>query len=105
MAQHNKTTPLLPPHKQAGFKGYTINELRHQRMLTQIRRDFIKEKLINDSHTLREIKLLPQQGSKSSALLSIATQGLRIFSYADLFSIGFSLFRTGSKIFSFFKKR
>lgn len=104
MAEKKTSTSLLPPHRRENFRGYTIGELRQQRLLTQVRMELLKEKLVNDTMALKSTSLLPQ-GKKSSSLISLAGAGLKLFSYADLFGLGFALFRSGKRIFSLFRRK
>ena len=54
MADKKSTSPIVPPHRRENFRGYTIGELRQQRLLTQIRMELLKEKLLNDTTSLRK---------------------------------------------------
>lgn len=104
MAEKKTSTSLLPPHRRKNFRGYTIGELRQQRLLTQVRMELLKEKLINDTKALTRAGILPQ-GKKSSSLISFAGVGLKLLSYADLFGLGFAIFRSGKKIFRLFRRK
>lgn len=104
MADKKTSTSLVPPHRRDNFRGYTIGELRQQRLLTQVRMEFLKEKLLNDTASLKKVSLLPE-GSKGAGLISLAGTGLRLMSYADLFGLGFALFRSGRKLVSYFRKK
>lgn len=102
----NKQTALTAPHKKENFRGYTISELRHQRILTQVRMEFIKEKLVNDARTLTSMKFMTGDGnSKVSNMMMLASRGLRLFSYADLIALGVALFRGGRRVYSIFKHK
>lgn len=105
MASQNKSTRFLPPHHEENFRGYTISELRHQRLIAQVRREFLKEKLLYDTKELTTAKLFPKVQGKTSGLLAIASKGLRILSYADFFTLGMALFRTGRKVYGIFRKK
>ena len=49
-------------HKQEGFKGYGIEQLKYQRALLALQKEFAKEKLLRDASDIR--KSLPFSGSK-----------------------------------------
>lgn len=100
MADKKSTSPIVPPHRRENFRGYTIGELRQQRLLTQIRMELLKEKLLNDTTSLRKTAIMP----KGTGLFSLADTGLKLMSYADFFGIGFALFRSGRKLVNFFRK-
>lgn len=104
MAKNNKTT-LIAPHKKEGFRGYTIKELRQQRMITQVRMEFLKERIVNDAHALSNISIIPKSNNKGLNLLSLAGEGLRFLSYADLISLGLSIFKSTRRIYSFFRRK
>lgn len=88
------------------FAGYTMEELKHQRALTLIKREFLKQKAMND---VDEIKgRLPFNGN--SPLGNISAKGIfgkvmKGLNYADYLMLGFSIFTAGRKIFSLFRKR
>lgn len=89
------------------FKGYTLNELRYQQALLLVKREFLKEKALKQTRQLRND--LPIVNGKSP-LSSISPTGLvgkviRGLSFADYLMLGFSVFTTGKKMFSLFKRK
>lgn len=96
---------MLPMELPKEFKGYSIEELRYQRALIALRRDFCLGKIVENADKIRkrgifggtgETKRGPQIGGLFSKLIT----GL---GYMDYAMIGMSLFGTGRKIFKFFK--
>lgn len=87
-------------------KGYTIDELRYQRALITLQKEFCKEKLINACHTT--LSAAPWSKKKSgkhtlpSGLIGALLKGL---SYSDYLMMGFSVFKTAKSLFSFFKRK
>ena len=92
------------------FKGYSLNQLRYQRALIALQREFAKEKAIRGINRLKNHN--PFSGNKqssssgkwrraSSFLLSIASN----LNYLDYARVGLSLFTSARKIFSIFNGR
>lgn len=105
MPNDKKSTALVAPHQQDSFRGYTIGQLRHQRLLTQLRRDFVKEKIGNELTDLKNLQFLPKAGTKALPVLTIAGKVFKLFSYADYIALGFNLFRSGRRVAGLFKKK
>ena len=103
MAKQNEATKLTAPHKTEGFRGYTLSELRQQRLVARVRMELLKEKMTYDSAQLFKSNLTTGEW-KSSGVLGILNKGLRLLSYADIIALGFSMFRTGRKIIGFFRR-
>lgn len=103
MAKQNEATKLTAPHKTEGFRGYTLSELRQQRLVARVRMELLKEKMTYDAAEMFKSKLPPGEG-KSSGVLGILNKGLRLLSYADIIALGFSMFRTGRNIIGFFRR-
>ena len=89
-------------------QGYTIDQLRYKIALTTLQKDFCKEKLVNTTHsTMANAPWSKKSGGGgavgfASPLLGTLLKGL---SYADYIMLGFSLFKTGKNVFSFFKRK
>lgn len=89
------------------FKGYTLDELRYQRALVLLKREFLKEKAMEE---VKEVKSrIPVLNGKSpldtmspSGILGRVVKGLN---YADYLMLGFSVFNAGRKVFSLFRKK
>lgn len=88
------------------FKGYTIEELRYQRALVALQKEFCKSKVINKVDHIRHRKAFGNDSSSSSKLAkagSIATKLLTGLNYLDYIMIGMSLFGSGKKVYKFIK--
>lgn len=97
--------PEVP--QEEDFKGYTLNELRYQRALIMLKREFLKEKAIKQTEDLR--KRIPIVNGKPP-LSGVSTQGLmgrviKGLNYADYLMLGFSIFGAGRKVLSLFKRK
>ena len=106
MEKEIKETPLEIPEEQK-FKGFTLEELRYHRALTELKKEFSKAKMSDTAHKIQ--KRNPFAGGNSSSALGkaggIAGKLLTGMSYVDYAMIGFQVFNTGRKIFSFFRKK
>ncbi len=89
------------------FKGYSIEDIRYQRALIALKREFCKSKL---NHSVNKISNYSPFGqtskktSKWSAIGTIAQKLLGGMSYMEYAMVGFSLFNSGRKIVSLFKR-
>ena len=88
------------------FEGFTLEELKHQRALALIKREFLKQKAMNDVDEFK--KKLPFNGV--SPLGNFNAKGLfgkfmKGLNYADYIMLGFSLFGAGRKIYSLFHRK
>lgn len=100
----------IGPDKTLGvteFKGYTLEELKYQRALLLLKREFLKEKALKESKAIKN--RIPMLNGKSP-LNSLTPQGIvgrvaRGLNYADYLMLGFSVFNAGKRIFSLFKKK
>ena len=92
---------------ESEFKGYTLEELRYQRALLLLKREFLKEKALKETKAIKE--RIPVINGKSPlsnvSPLNLAGRVVRGLNYADYLMLGFSVFNVGKKVFSLFKKR
>ena len=92
------------------FKGYNLDEIKYQRALLALRKEFAKEKVMEDLAAIR--KRLPFQGGNSDNKGGLRLPGAKGvlgrvmggLGYVDYFILGFSVINAGRKIFSFFRK-
>lgn len=90
------------------FKGYTIEELRYQRALVTLQKEFCKSKLERNINSLRKTNPLSPTSAASSLpgkFGIIATKLLSGLNYLDYAMLGFSLFGSARKVYSFFHRR
>lgn len=89
------------------FKGYTIEELRYQRALVALQKEFCKTKVLHKCNKLRNHKLLGNDNSGSMSKFarvgSIATKVFSGLNYLDYFMIGMSVFGSARKVFKFIR--
>lgn len=89
-------------------KGLTISEIRYQRALVALQREFCKEKINVGISNVKSFSFFNKKGSKSSLgnkTGAIAQKVLGGMNYLDYAIIGFTVFSNVKKIFKFFKKK
>lgn len=89
------------------FKGYTIEELRYQRALVALQKEFCKSKVLHKVEKVKHRKLFGNDSSSGSGKFfrmgSIASKIFTGLNYLDYAMIGMSLFGSGKKIYKFIK--
>ena len=89
------------------FKGYTLDELKYQRALVLLKREFLKEKAFEDINQVKNrIPILngksPMDSVSPGGIVGKLVRGL---SYADYLILGFSVFNAGKKVLSLFSRK
>lgn len=90
------------------FKGYSIEEIRYQRALVALQREFCKSKILHNVNGMKKKGFwgtVGGGGSKVSRMGGIASKLLTGLSYIDYAMLGMSLFGSGRKIYKFFKRK
>lgn len=103
--EQNKILSEAPEEKK--FRGYTLNEIRYQRALAALQREFAKEKIFTQANRIRKRGVFGT-GDKQGVMAKaggIASKVLTGFNYVDYAMIGFSAFTTLRKVFKFFRKK
>lgn len=104
----NNTDPLTGSESEPLFKGYTIEELRYQRALVTLQKEFCKSKLERNISSLKKSNPLSPNTAASSLpgkFGFLATKLLSGLNYLDYAMLGFSLFGSARKVYSFFHKK
>lgn len=105
---NEKVTATKPGKKEKAFKGYNLEQLRYQRAVVALKKEFAKEKMKEGLSSLKG-NLPFQKKKKSSNAVPVAKSFLSKvvggLSYVDYVIMGFSVINTGKKIFSFFRKK
>lgn len=93
------------PHKKDSFKGYSMEDLRYQRALVAMRKEFCKSKIAHSAHRIRKQGFFGRNGSTSRMAHAgnLASKVISGLSYLDYVMIGMSMFGTGRKIYKFFR--
>ena len=89
------------------FRGYTMEELKYQRALLLIKREFLREKALKETNKLKErIPVINGKtnimGSLGKGLLGKITTGL---GFVDYILIGMQALKVGRKVGSLFRRR
>lgn len=106
-------TPQVPSDletiKPAEVKGLTIREIRYQRALVALQKEFCKEKMNSGILKLRSASPFSKDYNGKAKPLGraagIAGKIMGGMNYLDYALIGFSAFSNIRKIFGFFKKK
>lgn len=100
----NKSEEAMVEKKD--FKGYTIEELRYQRALVALQKEFCKSRVLHKVEKVKHRKLFGDDSSGGSKIVkysSLASKLFRGLNYLDYAMIGMSLFGSGKKIYKFIK--
>lgn len=89
------------------FKGYTIDELRYQRALVALKKEFLKERVIKNTDNIKsQIPIvngkMPISKGTSNGIFGKIMKGL---DFADYLIIGMQAIKIGKKIGKIFKKK
>jgi len=90
------------------FKGYTLEELRYQRALVLLQKEFCKSKITRNVNNLQKSNPLSPSVAASSLpgkVGFVASKLLTGLNYLDYAMIGFSLFGAARKLFSIFRRK
>lgn len=103
----NKNNVPAPGSEEKKFTGYTLADLRYQRALIALKKEFSKSKTLSSASKVK--KRNPFTGDGKSFSLpgrvgGIASRLIGGLNYVDYAMLGFSLFNSGRKIFSFFRR-
>lgn len=106
----DKKQSLLPAPAQAEdipiFKGYTMEEIKYQRAMVALRKEFCKAKLMQSVADLRPKKKEGKNGnSKYSLFTSVASKVFSNLNLLDYAIMGVSLFGKVRKGLKLFKKK
>lgn len=102
----SKDNQLAPVAEQDEFKGYTLDELRYQRALLLVKREFLREKAMKEVAKIKEH--IPGMGSSSGngipakGVLGKLVNGL---DWADYLMLGFQAWRIGKKLGGKFRRK
>ncbi len=89
------------------FEGYSLDEVRHQRALVAVRKEFAKVKLMEQFDLLKDRNPFAPDGTLKAAsrLGSIPLKIVRGLNYTDYIMMGISAFGAMKKVFSLFRKK
>jgi len=93
------------PRGDSVFKGYSIEELRYQRALVALRKEFCKSKVVHNAGRIRNRGFFGRNGSKSKVahVGGLASKIMSGLGYLDYVMIGMSVFGAGRKVFKLFR--
>ncbi|MDE6560587.1 MAG: hypothetical protein K2K75_04325 [Muribaculaceae bacterium] len=102
-----KDKVLSPIDEPVEFEGYTLDEIRHHRALVAVRKEFAKDKILEQLEGLKDRNPFAADGTLKAAsrLGSIPMKIVRGLNYTDYIMMGISAFGAAKKVFSFFRKK
>lgn len=103
MTMSNIQAKKKAPHTSAGFKGYTLSQLRYQRALVALRREYCKDDILASMEKARKLSPFSKEGK--SGLGGVAGKIVGGLNFLDMAMIGFSAFNAIRKIRGVFKHR
>ncbi len=95
-------------HPEVQFKGYTLEEIRYQRALVALQKEFCKTKMARNVHNLKKANPLTPAGAANSLpgkLGFAATKLITGLNYLDYAVLGFSIFSSVRKVYSLFRRK
>lgn len=103
----NSDRVVTNSEEQMQFNGYTLDEIRHQRALLAVRKEFAKAKILEEVDKVKDRNPFSQDGSLKAAqrLGNVPMKIMRGLNYTDYIMMGISAFGTIRKILSLFKKK
>lgn len=102
-----KRITINAPHTSAGFKGYTMDELRYQRALIALKREYSKESIQESLAKVRKDSPFSEHGKRNLAgnIGGVAGKIIGGLNYFDYILLGFSAFGTIRKVLHFFHRK
>lgn len=100
MKENQKKLPEATDDKVKPFKGYTMEELRYQRAMLALRKEFCKTKVMESVHGLKGGSNRGRKGSSTSKMAmvgQVASKLLGNLNTLDYILMGISLFGTAKK--------
>lgn len=94
-------------HTESEFAGYTMEELRYQRAMLALKKEFLKERAMEEVDAIKnQLPLVNgQMGPKLSMAKGIAGKLMKGLDMADYLMLGFQGFRIMRKVGTLFRRR
>ncbi len=106
----NKTELTIKEHtEEKEFKGYSLEELRYQRALVALQREFCQTRMMHKVDQLRNRRMFGGEGTgKGKSIARVSGIAGKLFSglnYLDYAMIGMSAFSSARKFYTRFLKK
>ena len=105
----NQPTAKEITQPKSSFKGYSLEEIRYQRALVALQKEFCKTKITRSLSNLQKNNPLSPNASPAAGLPgkfgAITGKFLKGLNYLDYAMIGFSVFGSVRKVMSFFRSK
>lgn len=110
MKENNNNLPVKSPEgSDVPFRGYTLEELKYQRALFALRKEFAKARLLQSVDSLRPQKKDKDGGSilgpKFGIVKSLGSKFFSNLNTLDYIMMGMSLFGTAKKAIGLFRRK
>lgn len=108
LPEKTRTKPMTLAEKVKASDGFTLDEIRYQRALLTLQKEFVGEKIANRVGRLRGLKNSDEGGKRISPLMRIAGLSGKAFTgigFLDYAMIGFTAFNTIRKVYRFFRPK
>lgn len=108
MGNNKNITTRAAADEPSEFGGYTLQELRYQRALASLKKEFAKEKALAELNAIKKKTALGRLSGKVSNFGKtggLLPKVLSSLNYADYAMLGFSVFSTVRKVWKFFKRK
>lgn len=104
-SKEKKSVPSVPEEDE--FKGYTMEELRYQRALLLVKREFLRDKALKETKKIKEqIPVINGQSSMSGLTTKgVVSKIVKGLDFADYLMLGFQALRIGKKVGTLFKRK
>lgn len=104
MGKDNQTVQASLPAPETRFKGYTLQELRYQRAMVALHKEFCRSKLTNGFNRIRNRSFLNgvRGASSGGSWIGKFMSGLNVIDYIVL---SISIFSSIRKFLSLFKRK
>lgn len=103
----NRDKVLTQDIPEPEFEGYTLDEIRHQRALIAVKKEFAKAKLMGEVEMLKDRNPFAEDGKMKAVarLGSVPMKIMKGLNYTDYVVLGLSILGSARKVFSFFRKK
>lgn len=105
----NNVPATLSNSEEPKFRGYTLDDLRYRRALVSIQKEYAKAKTFTSLHKVAKYSPFSRdydsKGARFGRIGALTGKLLNGLNYIDYVMLGYTVFNSGRKIFSFFRKK
>ena len=97
MKKNKERKSIKAPHKEPGFSGYKMSELKYQRALVALKKEYIKENILYQTSDIKSripfLNRKKKSEKRGPGLLGKMLKGLDYSDYIMLGAKGFQIFK------------